>query len=113
MQTNRRPRFDEILAIPADDKLDELLDRHLAYDDPRLGESERSQIVEVLAELDRDGQDADTAVDRLRVLLAQYLFVFTMWRMLYPDHRDLHHAVQCPRHSPTRASSPAYPCRHA
>ena len=92
MQLNRRPRFDEISAIPADDKLDELLDRYLAYDDPRLGESERSQIVEVLAELDRGGQDADTAVDRLRVLLAQYPFVFAMWRMLYPDHRDLRHA---------------------
>ena len=53
------------MAIPADDKLDELLDRHLAYDDPRLGESERSQIVEVLAELDRGGQDADTAFVRI------------------------------------------------
>ena len=83
MQTNRRPRFDEILAMPDEDGLDELLDRHLTYDGPRLGDSERSEIVEVLSELDRGGHDADDTVIRLQALLAQYPFVFAMWRMLY------------------------------
>src|SRR5260370_5795994 len=80
----RRPRFDEIHAIPVAEDLDEFLDRHLKYDGPRLGEGERSRIVKMLEDLHSNGHDVDAAVDRLRALLAQYPFLFHAWRMLTP-----------------------------
>lgn len=82
MQDTRSPRFDEIHAIPADEDLDAFLNRHVKYDGPILGESERPRIVKVLENLHSNGHDLGAAVDRLRALLAQYPFVFEAWRML-------------------------------
>jgi tetratricopeptide (TPR) repeat protein len=82
IQNTRSPRFDEIHVIPPDKDLDEFLDRHVKYDGPILGESEKRRIVRLLEDLQSKDHDLEATVDRLRALLARYPFVFDAWRML-------------------------------
>jgi tetratricopeptide (TPR) repeat protein len=82
IQENKNPNFDEIYAIPSDEDLDDFLDKHFAYDGPRLDNKEKSRIVKTLEEIQSNGQETEAAVNHLREMLAQYPFVFDAWREL-------------------------------